>query len=117
MKRFVIFIALGPGIGLLGLMLPIVLAGAKLPDARTITGGMTMSYIVGVLPAFITAATDMFSARYLTPLYRALASGVIGSAATASMLVWLFGDIGVYGLFAFVPAAACSWLSGEKQGG
>jgi hypothetical protein len=111
MKRFAIFVCLGPAIGLLALALPLVLAGKSLPDASIITGGLMMAYTVGLMPAAVAGVGDMLLANWLTPLYRALAAGIVGAVATSLFLTAVFGSIGFYGLFGLVPAAVCSWLS------
>jgi len=113
MKRFAIFVCLGPAIGLLALVLPLVLAGRSLPDARTVTGGLMMAYTVGLMPAAVAGLGDMAFANWLTPLYRSLAAGFLGAVATSLFLTAVFGSIGLYGLIGFVPAAMCSWLSGR----
>ena len=93
MKRLLIFVCLGPAIGLLAMALPLVLAGAKLPDASEMWGGVLAFYYVGALPLAVTAMADMFwpsgSRPFIAPLRPASSTRLLSARCwCGSSAIW-----------------------------
>jgi hypothetical protein len=108
MKRFLIFTALFPPIALVVFNVPDMIDGIfKLMNFTSLPS----AYIVGVIPAWLFAATDQ---RF---------QSVIGTTIAGAALAFLvglvlgfpdFGAVLMLMLVGAVPAGVCSWLSSEK---
>jgi hypothetical protein len=118
MKRFLIFILLGPLIAYIFALLLFLIVGGK-PDWNIAKTALYLAYLVGVTPAAITGLADWLFARRLPPKHRIAAIGLTGVVTSGIMLMlFLTGTrwLGMLiGLFAFFPAVICSSLSREKQ--
>ena len=111
MKRFLIFGALFP---------PLALVVFTAPDGfKNLLDWMVEAYAIAVIPALLLAWVDWALSAKPTRLR------VVGTAATAALTsvlimrfmsgvsddLWPFLMVGLVG---GVPAAVCSWLSGER---
>jgi hypothetical protein len=130
MKRYLIFVALGPLIG-----------GFLLLLATTVTSGywnqtnwgevgkflaafvktLQYSYLFGLVPALMLAAVDdiLFHVRRLGWMLRVLIVGIMAFAAAELLYGSRGPDSGalqfiLYGLVGFVPATISSWLAHQK---
>jgi hypothetical protein len=125
MKRFLIFVILGPIIGL-----AVVLAifsfksGVFDPDVRMVSIGLPLAYSIGAVPALFAAVVDWSLATTFRFWIRVGATCCAGYAL--AVVTWLvmsklivpyasFGDVFVFGFYGAIPAAICSWLSGAKK--
>ena len=114
MKRVVLFVIVGPLIGLL----PIV-ALAGLPAFNGLPMLLGAAYLAGAVPALLTGLVDWRAAR-LSRGKRALVSAAAGFVLSAA-IPWVLNHEFVYfllvGLFGAIAAAVCSllasWLSGK----
>jgi hypothetical protein len=125
MKRYLIFVAVGPFLGGLLLLLATTVASEYWTNwsevgtflaifART----LQYSYLFGVVPALMFGAIDdvLLHVRKISPLVRMLIVGAAGFAA-AELLHGLRGpESGVvqfilHGLSGFMPAMISSWLA------
>ena len=117
MKRFLIFTVLYPALGLLIFL-------ASDPSSRNVNLLPLMlgdAYLAGIIPAWLSAAVDWKLSR---SHLRLLGTAVTGAAVVMAGLVALhFGEILtgwvaviMISLIGGVPAAVCSWLSGNAKG-
>jgi hypothetical protein len=127
MKRPVIFVLLGPIIGLV-IMLAVTsfLSGrAIVPDARILIYGIPLAYVFGGAPALFAAAADWYLTK-VPPLatfpFRPLATCCVGYGLTVLTGLMMFDtrftsfqEVLTYGFVGAIPAAICSWLSGKQE--
>ena len=127
MKRYLIFIVLGPLLGGFWQLLTTTILSGYWHDALNVEGVgkflkfffiyLQYSYLFGFLPAMMIGAVDdiLSHGRRIAPLMRILLVGVIAFFATA----FLYGSRGsesglfqfvMYGLVGFIPAMISSWL-------
>lgn len=111
MKRFLIFLLLFPAIATASFYAVLyILTGAELDSLS----GPAIGYLFFIGPALVLALVDWFVAKK-TPV-----PGVIGTTLVAYgvsvLAVELAGArwILALGLIGAIPAAVCSWLSGNK---
>ena len=122
MKRFAIFILLGPPIGLLSLH---VFTWATHKSAYPFWVGSEVistmffgAYILGFLPAFATAIADWLLSAVMHGWRRVLASTLAGYVFTVALSVMQaspksapFLNILAFSGIGAMSAAVCSWLS------
>lgn len=118
MKRAGIFIILGPAIGALLLFAAGMVVQDQLNRPAIVKDLVLLGWLWGIVPACLCGLVDWLLSRRLAPILRASAMALVGFVVTA--LVVLLGGLGVWpavlaGLVGILPAAICSWLSGEKQ--
>ena len=127
MKRYLIFVALGPLFGGFWQLLTTTIMSGYWQDALTVEGVgkflkfffiyLQYSYLFGLLPALMIGAVDdiLSHVRRIPPVVRMLLVGIIAFFATA----FLYGSRGsesgsfqfvMYGLVGFIPAVISSWL-------
>jgi hypothetical protein len=127
MKRYLIFVALGPLLGGFWLLLTTtILSGywsqpltaeqvSKLLKVFFTT--VQYSYLFGFLPALMVGAIDdiLSHVRRIAPAVRMLLVGVIAFLATGFLYAGRGPDSGtfqfiMYGLVGFIPGVVSSWL-------
>jgi hypothetical protein len=125
MSRFLIFAILGPALGFVTLFWVLLQAMNLLLHAPSTFDPhqvvlLPAAYMLGIVPALLTAAFDHTLARRRARL-RILWTALFGYAAAYLILAtaWLDGFVhGAYllafGLVGAVPGAICSWLSGAR---
>lgn len=129
MKRYLIFAALGPFIGGFFLLIATTVMSGYWdePNWSAVTKLFTVflktlqySYLFGVLPVLMIAATDdiVFHIKRVAPVLRMLIVGAIAFVVAAFMYGSRGSDSGalqffLYGLVGFAPAVVCSWLAHE----
>jgi Family of unknown function (DUF5413) len=126
MKRYVVFILLGPMLGgllllLTGAYLSGFLHGAPVEFGKVLVVWVTTLhylFLFGFLPSGIVAAIDdvLCHVKRLNPVGRMLIVGLVGFAAAELLYGGRGGDAGptqfvLYGLVGLIPAMICSWLS------
>ena len=125
MRRFLIFALLGPPLGMITGMwgiLPVLnwsLGDAAVIDYHQIVL-MPLAYQVGVLPALLAAAFDGWLAKREIR-FRVAWCALFGFVVSflpllgALSMGFLHGPyVAIFGLLGAAPAAACSWLSGNR---
>jgi hypothetical protein len=130
MKRYVIFVALGPLLGGFFLLLTTtVMSGywshpPSLSEAEKLLAvfatTLQYSYLFGFLPALMVGAVDdiLFHVKRIGPVIRMLIVGLIAFAAAELLYGSRGPDSGItqfmlYGLVGFIPATVSSWLAHE----
>ncbi|CCE07518.1 conserved membrane hypothetical protein [Bradyrhizobium sp. STM 3843] len=126
MKRYLIFVAIGPALGGFCLLLVTTYQSgywtetnaaevAKLFKVFAIS--LQYSYLFGFLPALMMCAIDdiLFHVRRIGPVLRMLLVGAIAFLLAAFNYSSHGADYGVaqfilYGLVGFIPATISSWL-------
>jgi hypothetical protein len=125
LRRFLIFALLGPPLGIITGMwgiLPVLnwsLGDAAVIDYHQIVL-MPLAYQVGVLPTLLAAAFDGWLAKRGTR-FRVAWCALFGFVVSflpllgALSIGFLHGPyVAIFGLLGAAPAAACSWLSGNR---
>ena len=128
MRRVSFFVLLGPFLSWLtffAMLLPKLLTGPRFDGGlQFFFAALLVCYVAGVFPLLVIAGIDHLLSRYH---WRVLVCAVVGFGAAYAL--FYFGaqaagaqkDFQEYGLFlglmGGIPAAVCSWLSGEKQNG
>jgi len=122
MKRFVIFLVIGPFIGL---MLLYALSSvthqetAKDADPRLMfMGAIFASYLFGLIPMFVVAVLDRLLEGTEYRVALCAIAGCLGCWLLAHWIVpsntpWQY--MIAVGIAGAISAAVCSWLSGEKH--
>ena len=133
MKRYLIYVAVGPLLGGFWLLLTTtIMSGywshppsAAEAEKLVVVFAKTLqySYLFGILPALMIAAIDdiCFHVKRIGWVMRMLIVGVIGFVATELLYGSRGPDSGVtqfilYGLVGFIPSTISSWLSHEAIG-
>jgi hypothetical protein len=114
MKRFLIFLFLFPAIATVSFYAVLYVLTGAVVDSLS---GPGIMYLVSIGPGLVLALVDWLFAK--TPI-----PAVIGTtffAYGALVLFWAWDgsakDILALGLIGAIPAAVCSWLSGQKPNG
>ena len=127
MKRYLIYVAVGPLLGGFWLLLTTtILSGYwSQPLTAALVGKLLkvffttlqFSYLFGFLPALMIGAIDdiLSHVRRIAPVVRMLLVGVIAFFATALLYGGRGPDTGafqfvMYGLVGFIPGVLSSWL-------
>jgi hypothetical protein len=114
MKRFLIFTVLFPPLALVIFNAPDVIMHHDFRLLDLVT--LSVAYALAVIPALILAGVDR--------AFHSLAGTTVAGAAVAYLAALIIGfpfldyrATLMVGLVGAIPAAVCSWLSGEKQNG
>lgn len=126
MKRFLIFAAIAPPLGfIIGFWVMLQIAnwmagGPSTFDVRQVAMLPTI-YLVGVIPALLTAWFDQVQAKR-EMRYRIVLTALFGYVVSYVPLVGAFTlrfmhepSVMLLGLIGAVPAAVCSWLATERR--
>jgi hypothetical protein len=121
MKRIAIFALLGPLLGFIwGFWIFWQIFSWVLGDGSTFDWHQVilipLAYAVGIVPCLVTGLFDHFLG---STRWRVLWTALFGYAAALLPLVvsiqYIHGPaVLIFGIVGVVPAAVCSWLSGEK---
>ena len=127
MKRYLVFVAVGPLLGGFWLLLTTTLMSgywSKPPNAAEVTKLLTVfattlqySYLFGLLPALMIGAVDdiLSHVKRIGPILRILLVGAVAFVLAELTYGSRGSDSGalqfvMYGLVGFIPAAFSSWL-------
>ena len=126
MKRYLIFVAVGPALGGLVLLLVSTYLSGYWTEAssggvpkllKVFVTSLQYSYLFGFLPALMICAIDdiLCHVRRISPVARMLLLGLIAFLAAGFNYASHGSDYGVvqwilYGLVGFIPATVSSWL-------
>ncbi len=117
LTRIFIFALLGPIIPVIAHSLFVSLLALALPSFDILFGVGYIVYLYGTFPALVAGLADTYLVRWLTPLWRAIATGLFASFGIGTVLS-VIGAPGLYGFVGFVPAAVCSvicsWLDERR---
>jgi hypothetical protein len=111
-KRFLIFLFIFPAIATVSAYAVIYILTGAVVDSFS---GPALMYLVFIGPGLVAALVDWLVAKTLIP-------AVIGTTlfAYVALVLYLAWDgsakyIFALGLTSAIPAAVCSWLSGDRQ--
>ncbi len=127
MKRYLIYVALGPLLGGFWQLMTTTILSGYWSDALTVGGVakflkfffiyLQYSYLFGFLPALMIGAIDdiLSHVRHIAPIVRMLLVGAIAFFAAGFFYGGRGPDSGpfqfvMYGLVGFIPGAVSSWL-------
>ncbi len=126
MKRYLIFVAVGPALGGFVLLMATTYQSGYWTETsadeiaklfKVFVVSLQYSYLFGFLPALMICAIDdiLFHVRRIGPVTRMLLVGIIAFFLAALNYSSHGGDYGVlqfvlYGLVGFIPATISSWL-------
>jgi hypothetical protein len=133
MKRYLIFVAVGPLLGGFWLLLTTTIMSGYWSDPQNAHRvgkllkvffiSLQYSYLFGFLPALMIGAIDdiLSHIRRIAPVVRMLMVGVIAFFAAELLYGGRGPDTGpfqfvMYGLVGFIPGAVSSWLVHEFVG-
>jgi uncharacterized membrane protein YeaQ/YmgE (transglycosylase-associated protein family) len=128
MKRYLVFVAVGPLLGGFWLLLTTTLMSgywSKPPNAAEVTKLLTVfattlqySYLFGLLPALMIGAVDdiLSHVKRIGPILRMLLVGAVAFVLAELTYGSRGSDSGVlqfvmYGLVGFIPVTFSSWLA------
>jgi hypothetical protein len=120
MKRFLLFLLLGPAIGFAVFEIREVLSGRMIGGVLGFVMGLPIAYWFGLVPSLVMWGEDWFLEDKMGLWPKVLTSAVTGYAVTIAMLlIWTSVTIPVsqiltFGIVGAVQGAVCSWLSGVK---
>ncbi|WNV08897.1 hypothetical protein [Tardiphaga sp. 709] len=116
MKRFLIFAALFPPLGMLVFNAPDVVSKG-IPSSVDLLAWLIASYPIAIIPALLMAGVDRALSK--KPLH-VLKTTAVGGLMSASVLIFLWSGFAEFWsvvmaiLLGAVPAAVCSWLSDKS---
>ncbi|UZE48751.1 DUF5413 family protein [Rhodopseudomonas sp. P2A-2r] len=118
MKRFVIFVLLGPVIGFIVFVLRDIAGGKIFGGFPGLLIGLPFAYLFGIVPALIMWLEDWWLCERI-PLLAKVATSALNGYLAVIALLWLNTAPGqvhapqflTFGLVGAVPAAICSLLS------
>ncbi|MDO9413818.1 MAG: hypothetical protein Q7T81_14720 [Pseudolabrys sp.] len=110
LKRAIIFPLLGPPLLVAIHTVPLTIISRATGFFEVIFALIPTAFYYGALPALISGLVDHYLAKWLTPLWRAVSTGIFASLLAGGAFVTI-GIPGLWGLAGFAPAAACSAIS------
>ena len=121
MKRFLIFLLLGPMLGFLVFLLRNVFAGKIVGGFTGFVFGLPFAYLFGLPIVLIMWVEDWFRSGKIGLGMKVATSSCVGSPASIAMLVLTSAlylqlpQILSFGIVGAIPAAVCSWLAGTTE--
>jgi hypothetical protein len=120
MKRILVFVLLGPPLGFAVFLLYEAVVSRSVPSLSYLAY-TPWAYVVGGVPAAVAAALDYRLSAKAASVRLAL-TAIGGFVATVLFTVIVvrpstspLREILGFGFVGAIPAAVCSWLSGEKK--
>ena len=120
MKRFLIFLLLGPAIGFTVFELRELASGKTIGGWIGFAMGLPFAYWFGLIPSLLMWLEDWFLEDKMGLWPKVVTSAVFGYAVSiAMMLIWTsvpipLRQILTFGIVGAVQGAVCAWLSGIK---
>ena len=120
MKRFLIFILVGPLVGFIVFILRDMAAGKVFGGVQGFLFGLPFAYLFGLFPALVLWLEDWWLEDKLSLWTKIGTSAVLGYVVSIAMLLtWTAVAIPTrqvltFGIVGLVQAAVCSWLSGHE---
>ena len=119
MKRFVIFLGIGPLIGYAVVFIVIRwLHPSPMRNYANVLAGIPFAYALGFLPALAAASVDWLLRRWAWRIVVTTIIGLVGSSMWAIAPYLKFHnvrDLIMFAAMGAIPAAVCSWLSSEGE--
>ena len=123
MKRFLLFLLLGPAVGFATFEIREVLSGKVIGGFPGFIMGLPFAYWFGLVPSLIMWGEDWFLEDKMGLWPKVLTSAVTGYVVSIAMLlVWTsvpipFSQVLTFGLVGASQGLVWSWLSGIKPKG
>lgn len=121
MKRFVIYVLLGPAIGFVVFVLRDIAGGKIYGGFPGVLFGLPFAYLFGILPALVMWLEDWWLCQKISLPAKIFTSAVTGYVAVIALLLLntapgqvKLPQILTFGIVGAVPAAICSLLSGAN---
>jgi hypothetical protein len=120
MKRFLIFLLLGPAVGFTVFELRELAAGKPIGGALGFVMGLPFAYWFGLIPSLLMWLEDWLLEDKMGLWPKVITSIAFGYAVSIGMmLIWTavpipLRQILTFGIVGAVQGAVCSWLSGVK---
>ncbi|WP_441242535.1 hypothetical protein [Tardiphaga sp. 768_D3_N2_1] len=117
MKRFLIFAALFPPLGMLVFNAPDEVSKG-IPSSEDLLAWLIASYPIAIVPALLMAGIDRALSKQTFHLLKTTA---VGGLVSASVLLFLWSGLAPFWsgvmavLLGALPAAVCSWLSDKSM--
>ena len=121
MKRFLIFLLLGPLLGLLVFMLRNAFAGKLVGGFMGFVFGLPFGYLFGLPIVLVMWVEDWFLSDKTGLGMKVATSACVGYVASIAMLLLTSAlhlqlpQILSFGIVGAIPAAVCSWLAGTTE--
>jgi hypothetical protein len=121
MKRFLIFLLLGPALGLAVFVLRDIAGGRIFGGAVGFLVGLPFAYVFGLPIVLVMWAEDWWMWRRIPIWAKVVTSAVTGYAASVAMLLALTSrplsvhEVLTFGIVGAVPAAVCSLLAQQLE--
>jgi hypothetical protein len=122
-KRFVIFVLLGPVIGFAVFVLRDIAGGKIFGGCPGVLFGLPFAYLFGILPALVMWLEDWWLCEKISLPAKIITSAATGYVAVIVLLLLntatgqvKLPQILTFGIVGAVPAAICSFLSGTSFG-
>lgn len=123
MKRFLLFLLLGPAVGFAVFELREIASGRIIGGFPGFVMGLPFAYWFGLIPSLVMWLEDWFLEDKMRLWPKVLTSALTGYVVSiAMMLIWTSVSIPLrqiltFGIVGAVQGAVCSWLSGIKPKG
>ena len=119
MKRFLIFVLLGPVLGFLVFLARDLAAGKVFGGFMGILVGLPFVYLFGLPIVLVMWAEDWLLSDKIALGMKVATSACVGYLASIAMLLLTSAlhielpQVLSFGMVGAIPAAACSWLAGR----
>jgi hypothetical protein len=123
MKRFLIFLLLGPAVGFSVFEIRELIAGRLIGGLPGFVTGLPFAYWFGLIPSLVMWLEDWFLEDKMRLWPKVLTSALTGYVVSiAMMMIWTSVTIPLpqilsFGLVGAGQGLVCSWLSGIKPKG
>ncbi|KAA0076024.1 hypothetical protein [Tardiphaga sp. P9-11] len=120
MKRFLLFLLLGPAVGFAVFELREIASGRIIGGFPGFIMGLPFAYWFGLIPSLVMWLEDWFLEDKMGLWPKVLTSALTGYVVSIGMmLIWTSVSIPLrqiltFGIVGAVQGAVCSWLSGVK---
>jgi hypothetical protein len=121
MKRFLIFLLLGPFLGFTVFIIRDIAGGMIFGGPMGFLFGLPFAYLFGLPVALTTWVEDWWLADKISLPVKVLTSACVGYVAVIAILLMAatrrlsLHECLTFGIVGAIPAAICSWLAGFAQ--
>ena len=115
MRRVGVFFTTGPVLGLIAIMIMSVGVVPKFPALHASAMFVMFAFVASLLPSVVSGLVDMI---FEDKSWRIWATTCAGAASGFAEMMYIHGSTTAlqtieFGIFGAIPAAVCSWLSGQ----
>jgi hypothetical protein len=119
MKRFLVFVLLGPALAYVVFIIRNIAAGKIVGGLSGIIVGLPFAYLFGLPIVLLMWAEDAFLSDKISLRAKVVTSACTGYGAAVAMLLLTASaqlhlpEISTFGIVGAISAAVCSWLAGR----